>query len=155
MYQLLYALNDVEKNSNPPIPNKLYMVGKPVASQSLVHAYFFDITSRTKDIMGHSFLRVQYILYVFLHKYGNGLNQFFSSLITLAICTALRESRIREIRQRYALELFTGQCVTFSDFSNSGFSLRSANSKVHTSFPTWSKASMQYCSNRNLLWFIY
>jgi hypothetical protein len=29
------------------------MVGKPLASQSLVHAYFFDISSRTKVIAGH------------------------------------------------------------------------------------------------------
>ena len=50
------------------------MVGKPLEILSLVHACFFDITSRTKDIMGHSFLSLQYIFYVFLHKYGNGLN---------------------------------------------------------------------------------
>ena len=40
--------------SNPPIPLKLYMDGKPLASQSLVHACLFDITSRTKTIMCHS-----------------------------------------------------------------------------------------------------
>ena len=101
--------------------------------------------------MGHSFLSLQYIFYVFLHKYGNGLNQFFSSLITLAICTAQRESGIREIRQHYHLELFTGQVVVFSNFSNSGFLLRSVNSKVHTSFPTWSKAYKQQLDSCSLL----